>query len=166
MLELNPEHLKAVIHAINLGPFFQHMSMRVIDLGTGYSIVEVDICREHRNPFGGIHGGVYAAAIDTAAYWSAYCDLPEDTGLVSMDLKVDFLAPVSDQRVIITAETIKSGKTIYLAEAKMTDINGKILGHGTSKLMVTPSKQSMSDVVAYMGLDNLPQKFRRNGHGI
>jgi uncharacterized protein (TIGR00369 family) len=52
------------------------------------------------NPFGGLHGGVYASAIDTAAYWSAYFDLPEENGLISIDIKVDFLAPVLDERVI------------------------------------------------------------------
>jgi hypothetical protein len=40
--------------------------------------------KKHMNPFGGIPGGVYASAIDTAAYWSAYCDLPEEKGLVSI----------------------------------------------------------------------------------
>lgn len=163
MLELNPEHLRAVIDVINIGPFFHHMSMRVTELGIGYSVVEVDICREHMNPFGGLHGGVYATAIDTAAYWSAYCDLPEDTGLVSMDIKVDFLAPTSDQKVIINGQKIKSGKTIYLAEAKMCDSNGKVLAHGTSKLMVTHNKQSMNDVIKYLGSSHLPPKFL-SGH--
>jgi uncharacterized protein (TIGR00369 family) len=111
------------------------------------------------NPFGGLHGGVYASAIDTAAYWSAYCDLPEENGLVSIDLKVDFLAPVLHNQVIIYGQRIKSGKTIYLTEAKMCDRNGKVLAHGTSKLMVTRGKQSIQDVVAYVGSSKLPQKF-------
>jgi uncharacterized protein (TIGR00369 family) len=114
------------------------------------------------NPFGGLHGGVYASAIDTAAYWSAYCDLPEENGLITIDIKVDFLGPVSDNKIIINGRRIKSGKTIYLTEAKMSDRNGTILAHRTSKLMVTRNKQSVIDLVNYVESGKLPQKFLRN----
>jgi uncharacterized protein (TIGR00369 family) len=159
MSELNPEHLKAVISAINNSPFFKHMSMRVTEIGVGYSVVELNIGKEHMNPFGGLHGGVYASAIDTAAYWAAYCELSEENGLVSIDLKVDFLAPISDEKIIINGKRIRSGKTIHLTEAKMCDRNGKVLAHGTSKLMVTRNKQTINDVVSYIGSDKLPHKF-------
>jgi uncharacterized protein (TIGR00369 family) len=162
MAELNPEHLKAVIGAINNGPYFRHMSMRVTEIGFGYSVVVMKIGKKHMNPFGGLHGGVYASAIDTAAYWSAYCDLPEKSGLVSIDLKVDFLAPVLHEKIIINGNRIKSGKTIYLAEAKMSDHKGKVLAHGTSKLMVVSGKQSIQDVVDYVGSKQLPDKFLRS----
>lgn len=159
MSEINPAHIRAVIKAINTGPFFKHLSIRVTEIGVGYSAVVMEIGEKHMNPFGGLHGGVYASAIDTAAYWSAYCDLPEENGLVSIDLKVDFLAPVLHHQAIINGQRIKSGKTIYLTEAKMCDRDGKVLAHGTSKLMVTRGKQSIQDVVAYVGSSKLPQKF-------
>lgn len=156
---LNPDHLNAVIGAINNGPFFKHMAMQVTALGIGRATVSLSIGREHMNPFGGLHGGVYASAIDTAAYWSAYCELPEESGLVTIDLKVDFLAPVDDARIIVVGQCIKAGKTLCLTEARMCDSQGKVLAHGTSKLMVTRNKQAISDVVAYTGSDRLPPKF-------
>ncbi len=155
MPELNPEHLKAVIIAINNAPFFKHLSMTVTEIGVGYSVVTLDVGNEHMNPFGGIHGGVYASAIDTA-----YCDVPEENGLITIDVKVDFLAPVSGNKIIINGRRIKSGKTLYLTEAMMSDTNGTVLAHGTSKLMVT-RKQSIADIVKYIGLGKLPPKFIR-----
>lgn len=158
---LNPEHLESVIRIINGCPFFKHMSMAVKEIGFGFSVVVAQIRENHMNPFGGLHGGVYSTLIDTAAYWSAYCDLPEEKGLVSIDLKVDFLAPVASGTIVITGKRIKSGKTIYLAEAKMCEENGKLLAHGTSKLMVTDNQQSINDVVDYIGTGKLPEKFIR-----
>lgn len=161
MPELNPEHLKSVIIAINNAPFFKHLSMSVTEIGVGYSVVTLNIGTEHMNPFGGLHGGVYASAIDTAAYWSAYCELPEENGLITIDIKVDFLAPVSGNYIIINGCRIKSGKTLYLTEAKMSDRKGTLLAHGTSKLMVT-RKQSVVDLVKYIGSGKLPPKFLRS----
>lgn len=164
MSELNPEHLKSVIDIINKGPFFMHMSMRVTELGVGYSKVVAEIGKKHMSPFGALHGGVYASVIDTAAYWSAYCDLPEEQGLVTIDIKVDFLAPVLDQVVIVTGKRIKAGKTIYLTEAQMINENGKVFAHGTSKLLVIHNKQTMNEVVDYVSADRLPSKFVKECH--
>jgi len=161
MPALNPEHLKSVIELINEGPFFRHMSMMVTELGVGYSKVVAEISRKHMNPFGALHGGVYSSVIDTAAYWSAYCDLPEDQGLVSIDLKVDFLSPVLDQIVFVKGKRVKAGRTIYLAEAQMFSENGKLVAHGTSKLMALNNKQTMSDVVDYVSAARLPSKFEK-----
>lgn len=164
MPPLNPAHLKSVIEIINEGPFFRHMSMRVTELGVGYSKVAVEVSRKHMNPFGALHGGVYSSVIDTAAYWSAYCDLPEEQGLVSIDLKIDFLAPFRDPFVMVTGKRIKTGKTICLAEAQMVNDTGKIVAHGTSKLMVIHNKQTMNDVVDYVSGKKLPPKFERQCH--
>ena len=161
MQELNPEHLKSVIEIINEGPFFRHMSMTVTELGVGYSKVVAEISKKHMNPFGALHGGVYSAVIDTAAYWSAYCDLPEEHGLVSIDLKVDLLAPVFEQIVIAKGKRVKAGKTIYLTEAQMFNEVGKLVAHGTSKLMTINNKQTISDVVDYVSAQRLPAKFIR-----
>jgi cell division protein FtsI/penicillin-binding protein 2 len=53
-------------------------------------------------------------------------------------------------------------KPYNLTEAKMCDRKGKVLAHGTSKLMVTRDKQSIKDVVDYVGSSKLPRKFLRS----
>lgn len=57
--------------------------MKVCELRKGYSKITVALDRKHLNPFGGVHGGVYASVIDTAAYWAAYCEMEENAGYTS-----------------------------------------------------------------------------------
>ena len=159
MPELNPKHVQAVIDVINRGPYFRHLSMPVKDIGLGYSLVELDIGNEYLNPFGGLHGGVYASAIDTAAYWAVYCELAEDVGLISLDLKVDYLAPAKAGKMIIRGRLFKMGKTFCLAEATAFDQNDKWLAHGISKMMVTQGLQTIKDALDFMGAGYLPPKF-------
>lgn len=159
MPELNPKHVQAVLELINRGPYFRHLSMPVRDIGMGYSIVELDIGNEHLNPFGGLHGGVYASAIDTAAYWAIYCELDEDVGLISLDLKVDYLAPTNAGKMVIRGNRIKIGKTICLAEATAFDQNERWLAHGISKMMVTQGLQTLRDALHFVGNEHLPPKF-------
>ncbi len=159
MARLNPEHIKAVIEMINEAPFFKHMSMRVTELDTGVSIVIGSIGTKHMNPFGGLHGGVFSSIIDTAAYWSAYCDLQEDQGLITIDLKVDLLAPVLDRTVLVKGKRLKSGNTLFLTEAQMFDGQGRLLAHGTSRLMTTHHKQTIQKAVDFNSTGKLPVKF-------
>lgn len=63
MRKLNPSHVTALINLINHGPFIEHLSMVINELGVGYCFLEVDVQEKQRNPFGGIHGGVYASLI-------------------------------------------------------------------------------------------------------
>ncbi len=159
MVSLNQDHVQAVIKAINQGPFFTHLSMTVKEMGIGYSIVEMNVGNEHLNPFGGIHGGAYASAIDTAAYWAAYCELEEKVGLISIDLKIDYLAPISEGLMIAKGRSIKIGKSMCLAEATATNQEGKWLAHGTSKMMVTKELQTIEDAFNFTGSKTLPPKF-------
>ena len=159
MPELNPKHVEAVINMINRGYYFKHLSMFVKDIGMGYSLVELDIGDEHLNPFGGLHGGVYASAIDTAAYWAVYGELDEDAGYITIDLKVDYLAPVSAGKMIVKGRRIKLGKTMCLAEATAFDQTDKWLAHGTSKMMVTHGLQTIKNASDFMGSDPLPPKI-------
>lgn len=159
MKELNPQHIKAIINLINQGPFFKHLSMTVKELGQGYSLVELTIGREHLNPFGGLHGGVYASVIDTAAYWAVYGDLEENAGFISLDLKVDFLAPAKAGKMIVKGRRIKVGKTLCLAEATAFDQQEKWLAHGVSKMMILPVPQSIQDAADFIGTPSLPPKF-------
>jgi uncharacterized protein (TIGR00369 family) len=159
MISLNPDHVQTIINAINESPYFKHLSMTVKDIGIGYSIVELDMGNEHLNPFGGIHGGAYASVIDTAAYWATYCELDEKVGLISIDLKIDYLSPIRDGVITTKGRRIKMGKSMCLAEATAMNKDNKWLAHGTSKMMVTRGLQTIDDALKFTGSKALPPKF-------
>ena len=159
MLSLNPDHIEALSALINKAPYFQLLSMKIIDIDFGRSRVEVELENKHLNPFGGLHGGVYSSIIDTAAYWACYCDLSEEVGLISIDLTVNNLSTLKDGKLIIEGKRLKTGRSICLAEAVVTDTQGKLLAQGISKQMVLEGLQSIKQAVAAMGHAPLPVKF-------
>jgi uncharacterized protein (TIGR00369 family) len=156
---LNPEHIKTVIKLINKGPYIKYLSMCVKEMGKGYCVVEAKIGHEHMHPFGRIHGGAYASILDTAAYWAVYCEVDEDAGFTSIDLKIDFLAPFDCGIITAKGKSIKIGKTMCLAETTAFDKNGKWLAHGTSKMIVTKGLQTIDDAQKFIGMEALPPKF-------
>lgn len=159
MKEVNPEHIRALIKLINSSPYFELLEIKVRALGTGRATVESDLQKKHCNPFGSVHGGVYSSVIDTAAYWSVYCELDEDTGYTSIDMSVSNLSMVREGKITVEGRSIKVGRSICLAEAIVKDTSGKLLAHGTSKLMILDGRQSISHAIRAMGRPALPPKF-------
>ena len=157
--KINPEHISALIDLINRGQYFLLLDMKVCELKKGYARVEVDLQRKHLNPFGAIHGGVYSSLIDTAAYLSVYCELDEIAGYTTLDLSVNNLSMIREGRVTAEGRSIKIGRSICLAEATVKDADGKLLAHGTSKLMLLEETQSVYQALNAMGYKSLQPKF-------
>ena len=152
MKKLNPAYVQAVRETVSGSPFFRHLSMTIREMDIGCAIVDLDVDTEHLQAFGYVHGGVYASAIDTAAFWSSFCELAEGTGITTVDLKVNYLAPVQTGRLTAMGKRIKLGKTLGLAEATVTDSQGRVVAHGTSTLIVLPG-------FGLAGAAALPPKF-------
>ncbi|MGE5372877.1 MAG: PaaI family thioesterase [Solirubrobacterales bacterium] len=155
---INPAHLKALAALINESPYFRLLSMMIEDMGIGFSLVRVDIEPKHLSPYGAIQGGVYSSIIDTAAYWAPYAELDENVGLISMDVMVHNLASVKSGTLWARGERIKIGRTTCLAQASITDQNGKVLAHGSSKLLVTQGLQTIPQMVGFSA-ERIPNKF-------
>jgi acyl-coenzyme A thioesterase PaaI-like protein len=79
--------------------------------------------------------------------------------LISLDLKVDFLAPTNVGKMFIKGRRIKMGKTICLAEATAFDQQEKWLAHGISKMMVLQGPQTIKEAANFIGTADLPPKF-------
>ena len=146
MRQINPDHVQRLVQAINAAPYFQLLSMRIRDLGLGYSTVESDVSEKHFNPFGGVHGGLFSSVIDSAASWALFYGIGDETaGLTSVDLNLSYLSPGIGGKVFAEGRQIKLGRTLGYADCKVTDANGKLLAFGTLTVMVLPGKAPALD---------------------
>ena len=133
----NPEYVARLLDVINRSPYFELISMKIREIGVGYSIFETDLDKKHLQPFGLVHGGVFASLIDTAASWALFYGIEDQhAGLTSVDLKLNYLSPAASGKLIAKGRQIKMGKTLGYAEAQVTDETGKLLAHGTSTIMI------------------------------
>jgi uncharacterized protein (TIGR00369 family) len=137
----NPEHVERLVSVINSSPYFELISMKIREIGIGYSLFEIDLEERHLQPFGLVHGGVFASIIDSAASWAIFYGIKDENGgLTSVDLKLNYLAPAVYGKLLAKGRQITLGKTFGYAEAQVTDESGKILAHGTSTVMIAPGK--------------------------
>lgn len=151
MRKLNPEYVETIRALVNECPYFTLLSMTLSGIEMGKSTLEIDVQNKHLQPFGAVHGGVFASIIDAAAFWAVFQEVDEDLTMTTVDLKVNYLAPAQDGKLIARGRRIKVGKTLALAEAEVSNQQGKVLAHGTSILMILKNPE--------MHLGQLPPRF-------
>jgi uncharacterized protein (TIGR00369 family) len=149
---LNPGYLEATREEVNHSPYFQLLSMSIVDFGDGNSHLEVALGKKHLQPFQMVHGGVFSSLVDAAAFWAVFPLLKEGLGLTTVEMKLNYLAPAAKGKMVARGRCIKLGKTLALGEAGITDGGGRLLAHGTATMMIIPGL-----AIAHSG--NFPPKF-------
>ncbi len=150
MAHPNPEFTGKLLQIINSSPFFEHMSMQLVSIEYDNAHIALQASKSHLQPYGMVHGGVLATLIDTATFWAAFMRIPEDAGMVNIDLKLNYLKSFQDGLLRATGTTIRSGQSISYAEAKVMDAEGELIAHGTSTLMILPGKGLGTDVPKFI----------------
>ena len=85
----NPAYLQALQDSVRTAPYPQLIGMMLSAIDFDSCRIDLELGERHMQPFGIVHGGVLATLIDTATFWAGYLRLPEDMGLVNVDLKLN-----------------------------------------------------------------------------
>jgi uncharacterized protein (TIGR00369 family) len=148
---LNPKYTETISKIVNQSPYFSLLSMKIKELEWGTSVLEVDLGEKHLHPFGYVHGGAIASVMDASAYWATFPQVKDGMGLTTVEIKVNFLAPVNKGKLVAKGRCIKIGKTLALGDATIYDAKGNLIGHGTATMMIVPN-------LKLEGQENLPPK--------
>ena len=150
MAELNDEYIQRVIEHTNNAPFPSHLPFTLESIDYDTARVRVEIQPHHMQPYGIVHGGVIATLIDTATFWAAFARLPEDAGLVNVDLKLNYLKALSKGVLIAEGRCLRFGRSLSYSEASIHSGEGDLIAHGTSTLMALPGQGFDMDIPKFV----------------
>ena len=136
----NPAYILALQDSVRDAPYPRLIGMRLASIAFDRCVIELDLGAHHLQPFGIVHGGVLATLIDTGTFWAGFLRLPEDAGMVNVDLKLNYVKAVASGRLRVDGRCLRAGRQISYAEASVLDESGDLVAHGTSTLMALPGK--------------------------
>ncbi|HTS15064.1 MAG TPA: PaaI family thioesterase [Candidatus Sulfotelmatobacter sp.] len=123
---LDLEHGSAFVTAAGL-----RLTHVAADRVEGY----IDLGPEHHQPYGIVHGGVYAAAVETAGSVGAtVAALARGQIAVGVHNATDFLRSMSSGRVTVVAVPVQQGRTQQLWDVTLTDTEGRLVARGSLRL--------------------------------
>ena len=128
MKQLRPDLDRPPAFVKGAGLHFDEVSARRV---TGW----IDLGPDHHTPWGIVHGGVYATAVETAASVGASMAAAE-YGKIAVGLSntTNFLRPMVKGRVTVTATPIQQGRTQQLWQVDVVNTEGKMVATGQLRL--------------------------------
>src|SRR3974377_923207 len=68
---------------------------------------------------GFVHGGAVSAIADSAAGYAALSLMPESSGVLTAEFKINLLAPAAGDDIVARGRVVKTGRTLTLAQAEV-----------------------------------------------
>ena len=115
-------------------PFQHFVGIKVLQLGGGKSLLQLELKEHHFNLYGIPHGGVHATLLDIAMGTAA--SFPDESGRevdsVTLNLSVDYIASPSSNMLTARGLVTKKGKSIAYCTAEIFDEHKKLVASGRS----------------------------------
>jgi uncharacterized protein (TIGR00369 family) len=91
---------------------------------------------------GFLHAGVISTALDAACGYAAYSLMPPNAAVLTIEFKVNLLAPGKGERFLFRGSVTKPGRTIIVADGQAYGIGSD----GAAKLIATMTGTMMTIV--------------------
>lgn len=108
-----------------LGAQLAHIAPGEVDVGFEWAEA---LTQQH----GFVHAGMVAAARDSACGYAGFTLMPSDAGVLTIEFKINLLAPAKGQRFRMEGRVLKPGRTITVTEGRAFAIDS-----GQEKLVAT-----------------------------
>jgi 1,4-dihydroxy-2-naphthoyl-CoA hydrolase len=96
--------------------------LELLELGQDFARGELRVKDHHKQPFGLLHGGIYASIAEAlASYATASVVVPKGKAASGMSNLTSFLRPITDGTVHALATCKHAGRTTWVWEVEMTD---------------------------------------------
>ena len=82
---------------------------------------------------GFLHAGMVATALDSACGYAAATLMPADAGVLTIEFKINLMAPAEGQRFRMVGQVLKPGRTVTFTEGQAWAIDAQ----GGEKLIAT-----------------------------
>lgn len=135
-MEALPDNVLELINA-NLGGLNNALGLRFTKVTLDEYVAEIEISDRHLQPYGLVHGGVYAAMIETLCSTGAALRVwGENKNTVGLENNTSFLKAVRSGRLRCTARPLILGRRSHVWEADIHDDQDCLVAAGRVRMMV------------------------------
>jgi 2-hydroxymuconate-semialdehyde hydrolase len=136
--------LRGAAGAMPQPPYPQLLNMRFTGVGEGTASFEMPVSSQHYNPNGVVHGGAITSIADSAMGFAVYSTLAAGENFTTAEIHVNFLKPATVESGTLrsTGRVIHRGRQLAVAQADVTDSQGRLIASASStNLVLSPRQQ-------------------------
>jgi uncharacterized protein (TIGR00369 family) len=103
-----------------------------------------DLTQQH----GFFHAGVTSTIADSAGGYASFSLFPEDSSVLTVEYKMNLLAPADGERLVATGRVIKPGRTLTVCDLEVTaykDGRAKLIAKGLQTMMCIQDRPDIGE---------------------
>ncbi len=98
----------------------------LVSIRAGEVLIELPYAPHILQQQGFLHAGVTTTIVDSACGYAALTLMPDDADVVSVEFKINMLAPAVGERFIARGQVVKAGKTLTICTGEVLAVkNGE-----------------------------------------
>ncbi len=97
---------------------------------------------------GFLHAGVITTVVDSACGWAALTAMPEGAGVLSIEFKVNLLAPARGEFLVAKGRVVKAGRTITVVQGDVFAVEAgreRLCATLTGTMMVVQGRPELAE---------------------
>ena len=97
---------------------------RLTQVEPGRCVIELAVRDDLTQQHGFVHGGVVGMIADSAGGYAAFTLMPADASVLTVEYKINMLAPAAGDLLIATGEVLKPGRSVSIVRADVFAVQG------------------------------------------
>jgi uncharacterized protein (TIGR00369 family) len=98
---------------------------RMVTVEPGRCVIELPTREDLTQQHGFVHGGVVGMIGDSAGGYAGFTLMPADASVLTVEYKINMLAPAAGELLIATGEVLKPGRTLSIVRAEVVALQGQ-----------------------------------------
>ncbi len=115
----NPDYAARVRTSFAAQGAMQTMGAELVSLEPGYCAIALAPRPEISQQHGYVHGGVVAAIVDSAGGYAAFTLFPANASVLSVEFKINLLAPADGERIVAEGFVVRPGRTLAITRGEV-----------------------------------------------
>jgi uncharacterized protein (TIGR00369 family) len=91
----------------------------LVEVRPGYCAIALAPRPEVSQQHGYVHAGILAALVDSAGGYAGFTLFPEDSSVLTVEFKLNLLAPAQGDRILAEGFVVKPGRTLAITRGEI-----------------------------------------------
>ena len=97
----------------------RHIGARLLEVAPGYCAIELVPRPELAQQHGYVHAGIVSAIVDSAGGYAGFSLFPLDSSVLTIEYKLNLLAPAGGERLVAEGFVVKPGRTLCITRGEV-----------------------------------------------
>jgi uncharacterized protein (TIGR00369 family) len=97
---------------------------RLTTVEPGRCVIELPVRDDLTQQHGFVHGGVVGMIADSAGGYAGFTLMPADASVLTVEYKINMLAPADGDLLVAVGEVLKPGRTLSIVRAEVFGVRG------------------------------------------